>query len=83
MTTLEQVRDIVGTVLQLGERTAGMRADTALLGAIPEFDSMTVVAVLTALEEHYGFTVADDEVDAAVFESLGTLARFVQAKVDG
>jgi len=52
-----------------------------LLGAIPEFDSMAVVSVLTALEEQYGFIVDDDEIDAAIFESVASLSEFVTSKV--
>ena len=50
MVTFEQVRQIVGDVLQLGDRTAKLEPDTALLGSIPEFDSMAVVSVITALK---------------------------------
>jgi acyl carrier protein len=35
--------------------------DSRLLGALPEFDSMAVVAVVTMLEDQFGITVADDE----------------------
>ena len=52
-----------------------------LLGAIPEFDSMAVVTVLTMIEDEFGLTVEDDEVSADVFETLGTLATFVEGKL--
>lgn len=54
---------------------------SALLGAIPEFDSMAVISVLTALEERYGFMVDDDEIDASIFETVGSLVEFVNSKV--
>jgi acyl carrier protein len=44
-------------------------------------DSMAVVAIVTALEEHYGFTVADDEISADTFGTLGALADFVKGKL--
>ena len=78
---LEEVREIVGATLKLGPRAASLRADTALLGNLPELDSMAVVAVITALEEHYGFSVSDDEISADTFATLGSLAEFVQAKL--
>jgi acyl carrier protein len=56
-------------------------APDALLGAIPELDSMAVVALITTLEERFGFTVDDDEIDGAVFVSLATLIDFVQGKL--
>jgi acyl carrier protein len=67
----------------LGLDAARTRLDdtTALLGQLPEFDSMAVVSVLTAIEDHYGIVVDDDEIDAAVFETVGTLRAFVDRKI--
>ncbi len=66
----------------LGIDTAKMRLNeqTRLLGSLPEFDSMAVVSVLTAIEDHFGIVVDDDEVDGAIFETVGTLVAFVTAK---
>ena len=77
---LEQVREIIGSVLQLEERTANLQMDTTLLGGIPEFDSMAVVTVLTALEDNYGFVVNDDEISADTFATVGTVVDFVVQK---
>lgn len=81
MAGLDEIRQIVGEVLQLGERTQGLTADTALLGNIPEFDSMAVVSVITALEEQFGIIVEDDDISAETFETLGKLTDFVNAKL--
>ena len=81
MTTLEQVRAILRDALSLGSRADGLDAPSPLLGAIPEFDSMAVVAVLTMLEDQFGFTVEDDEVSADVFQTLGALVEFVDRKL--
>ena len=59
-----------------------IRPETPLMGAIPEFDSMAAVALLTALEERFGFTIADDEFDGATFATFGSLNAFVQGKLD-
>ena len=80
---LEQVKAVVGSVLQLGDRVRKMNESSALLGAVPELDSMAVVSVITALEERFDISVADDEIGAATFETLGSLTRFVEAKVAG
>lgn len=58
------------------------KPETRILGAIPEMDSMSVVAVLLNLEEEYDIVVHDDEVDAEIFETLGNLAAFVSTKLD-
>jgi len=81
MASLEDVRQIVGEVLQLGDRTARLARDSALLGSLPEFDSMAVVSVLTALEERLGIVVEDDEITAETFETLGSLYDFVSSKL--
>ena len=54
---LESVKTILGDVLSLGPSAQALTRDSALLGSIPELDSMAVVQLLTALEEHYGFTI--------------------------
>ena len=54
-----------------------------MLGAVPELDSIAVVNLITALEEHFGIVVADDEIGASVFETLCTLTRFVEGKLAG
>ena len=81
MATFEQVRQIVGDVLQLGERTAKLEPETALLGNIPEFDSMAVVSVITALEDQLGIFVEDDDITGETFETLANLTAFVQSKI--
>jgi acyl carrier protein len=55
--------------------------DTRVLGVIPEMDSMSVVGILASLEEQYGITVDDDEIDADVFATVGSLTAFVESKL--
>ena len=81
MVTLEDITQIIAEVLQLGPRASDFGSDTPLLGAVPEFDSMAVVSVLTAVEDNYGITIEDDEVSAEIFETLGGLVDFVTRKV--
>jgi len=80
MSDLENVIQILAATLQLGERAEGMNSSTPLLGSIAEFDSMAVVTVLTAVEEQYGFEIEDDEINADVFETVGSLVSFIAAK---
>jgi acyl carrier protein len=81
MASVEDIRQVVGDVLQLGPRTAELTADTALLGNIPEFDSMAVVSVITMLEDQFGIVVEDDDISAETFETLGQLTDFVNSKL--
>jgi acyl carrier protein len=79
--TLSTVRSILIRALQLGAKSADLQRETALLGNLPEIDSMAVVHVLAAIEDHFGVVIADDEVSADTFATLGTLADFVEAKL--
>jgi acyl carrier protein len=60
---------------------ARLGASSRLLGAVPELDSMAVVTVITTLEERFGFSVADDEIDGSVFATVESLTEFVAAKL--
>lgn len=80
MATFEQVRKIVAESLEVGDRLDHAGPEVALLGGIPEFDSMAVLNVITALETNLGITIEDDDISAEVFETLGSLASFVNVK---
>ncbi len=82
MSLQTQAVEILTGVLQLSEPAAKkMGANTPLLGAIPEFDSMAVISVITALEDRFGIVIEDDEIDASVFETLGSLVAFLERKL--
>lgn len=55
--------------------------DTRLLGEIPELDSMTILNVIVALEEQFGFVIEDDDIDGDTFATVGTLLEFVNSKL--
>ncbi len=77
---LDEVRRLLGSALQLGGASAKLTADSPLLGAIPELDSMAVVTLIAAIEDHFGVSVSDDEINADTFETLGSLTAFVAKK---
>lgn len=79
---VDEIREILRDTLQLGSRADKLTATSPLLGAVPEFDSMAVVTVLTMVEEEFGITIDDDEVSAEIFETVGSLAGFVDRKVN-
>lgn len=80
MVSADEVRHLIGDVLQLGERTDEMVLDTALLGHYPELDSMAVVALITAMEEQFSIIIEDDDIGAETFETLGSVVDFVNSK---
>jgi acyl carrier protein len=75
----DQVCHILRTTLGLGARP--LDTDTALLGSLPQLDSMAVVGLLTALEEHFGIAILDDDISARHFATVGTLTGFVRDKL--
>jgi acyl carrier protein len=79
MPHLEKIRLILTDTL--GLRQLLLNESTPLLGSVPELDSMAVASVITALEEHFGFQIHDDEISARHFATLGTLNQFVQSKL--
>ena len=81
MNIKNEVVAVLDEVLSLKGRAQGFTLQTPLLGAIPELDSMAVVALITTLEERFGFAVEDDEIDGAVFSTLESLIEFVEGKL--
>ena len=78
----DRIKRILASALQLGNRANQLTRSTPLLGALPEFDSMAVVTVMTMIEEEFGISVADDEISGENFETVGSLADFVAKKTD-
>lgn len=76
---LPHVIQVLDEVLALGGRGLVFTRQTPLLGAVPELDSMAVVALITMLEERLGIELPDDEIDAQAFATVGALADFVNA----
>ena len=73
------LRELLSQVLGLAEsQVSGFADSTALFGSLPEFDSMAVANLLTALEERLGVLIEDDDVDAEDFASFGSLLAFVE-----
>jgi acyl carrier protein len=81
LNVIENLKVVLAQTLQLGARVKQFDEGTGLFGNIPEFDSMAVVSVVTAVEERFGIVVEDEEITAEVFETVGSLSRFVEAKL--
>jgi len=78
----ETVLTLLDQVLNLQGRAASFQMNSTLLGSIPELDSMAVIGVITALEERFGISVEDDEIDGSTFATVGALVAFVQGKLE-
>lgn len=81
MEVQNEVLQVLDEVLSLGGRAMKFNADTQLLGAIPELDSMAVVTLITTLEERFGMVVDDDDIDGETFQTVRSLTAFVGQKI--
>ncbi len=77
----QEILAILDEILSLKGRASGFNEKTPLLGAIPELDSMAVVALITTLEERFGFSIDDDEIGGSTFATVGSLTEFVEGKL--
>ena len=78
--SVDEVKQVLVETLALDGRADEIDADTRLFGSLPELDSMAVLELVTALEDRFGITVEADELTADTFETLGSLATFVDSK---
>jgi acyl carrier protein len=78
--SVDEVRTVLVEALGIDDRALASEASAPLLGAQTELDSMGVLVLLYALEERFGIDVSGDEVTVEIFETLGSLASFVDAK---
>jgi acyl carrier protein len=80
--TLDGVIATIVDTLGIQDRADTLSSETPLFGSMPELDSLAVVELLSALEERFGFYIEDDEFTGEVFETIGSLASFVDSKRD-
>lgn len=77
MDHLNDVLRVLDETLQLQGRSAGFDRNTPLLGALPELDSMAVLALINGLEAHFGISFADEQLSSARFATVGSLCDLV------
>ena len=78
--TIDEVRSVLIDTLELTQQPADLKPETPLFGALPELDSFGVVQLVAELEERFDITIDDDEFGAELFETVGTLTDFIDAK---
>jgi acyl carrier protein len=79
--TVDAVKDVLIETLELSQTPADLTRDTALFGALPELDSFGVVQLVVALEGRFDIVIDDEEFGADLFETVGSLTDFVDAKL--
>lgn len=78
---LPAVRETVVQTLDLEISPEELHWDTPLFGALPELDSLGVVALVAALEDRFDIVIEDDEFGEELFETLGSLTSLVDSKL--
>ena len=76
--TLDRVKVVIAKTLKIEDRGDTLEASTELFGSMPELDSMAVVALAVNLEREFDFEIDDEDFTGEVFETIGTLAEFVE-----
>ncbi len=76
--TLDRVKVVIVKTLAIQARAHTLDASTELFGSMPELDSMAVVALAVNLEREFDFEIDDEDFTGEVFETIGTLAEFVE-----
>lgn len=78
--TLEAVKATIVKTLGIDDRATSLTATTPLFGSMPELDSLAVLQLATSLEKQFSFEIDGSEFTGEIFETIGSLAEFVQAK---
>ena len=80
---LAELLDLIDDALVLEGRGLTLTVASPLAGAIPELDSMGVMAIVNEAEQRWGISIMDEEIDGEVFATVGSLLRFLMAKIGG
>ena len=78
---MNELLKLLDDTLTLRGRGLQLRLDSPLAGTLPELDSMGVVAIVSAAEDHWGIVIEDEEIDAEVFATVGSLMYFLRSKM--
>jgi acyl carrier protein len=76
--TLDRVKVVIVKTLGIQDRADTLEASTELFGSMPELDSMAVVTLAVNLEREFDFEIDDEDFTGEVFDTIGTLAEFVE-----
>lgn len=82
MALLRDLLLILDDTLTLQGRAQAFGLDTPLLGALPELDSMAVVALLESFEAELGVAIEAGDLSAETFATVGSLLAFLESRTD-
>jgi len=76
---LQEIKEVIINSLGTKLSPDDLALDFQLAGNI--LDSMAVTNLILALEEHFGFAFADEDLSAEAFETIESLAELVKQKI--
>src|SRR6516165_3696824 len=74
---LEQIKQILRRDLKLGAQ-AHIPDDMPLIGGDMDLDSLDILLLVSSIEKQFQIRIPNEAVGREAFESVQTLARFVQ-----
>lgn len=77
MNLTENVLRVLDDALGLNGRAQTFKPETALMGALPELDSMAAVSLITGLENHFGLAFHDEDISGSAFATVRSLCDLV------
>jgi acyl carrier protein len=77
---IDDVKAIIVTIVGSDLSTENLDNDFQLAGNV--LDSMAVTNLILALEEYFGITFEDDDLSAEDFETIYTISKLVEKKVN-
>ncbi|MFA5631096.1 MAG: phosphopantetheine-binding protein [Porticoccaceae bacterium] len=80
MNALELTKNLLRRCLQLSPDEP-LSPNTELLGGFPEFNSLTITTLIVEIEEALDCEIADHELTSDLFQTVATLADFVDTKM--
>jgi acyl carrier protein len=78
MNVMETVLRVLDDALNLQGRALVFTRETPLLGALPELDSMAVLALINGLENKFGLAFSDEDLHGSHFAHVGSLCDLVE-----
>lgn len=77
-TTIERLKTVLRRDLKLGFEVP-IPDDMPLAGGAYDLDSLDMLLLLTSIEKEFGVRITDGSVGREVFESVATLAAFIES----
>ena len=78
---MHTVTDLIATVL--GQKRVKIKPTTSLLVGEKIFDSFGLVEFILRLEDTFGISIPDEDIDPNIFESPQTIVDYLRGRLDG